>query len=492
MFRRFFKNSYLTFTFVLIILLPAISLQSQEEPADRSRIVKTDQEIEQELIEQRKMIKKKGYNYTIGKTSVSGMDIKDLCGFDPTLMYYLEESEINYSRETRALPSSFDWASQGKVTPIRHQGSCGSCWAFATLGSFEQALLIFKGVKTDLSEQFLVSCNNKGYSCQGGWAAWEWMTGGTPLETAYPYTATNGTCNSNVTKYHPLKNSYSVTNSIDAIKNAIYTYGPVFSCVYAEDNAGFLNYKSGVYVGTNGQINHAIVLTGWDDSKQAWRLRNSWGTGWGESGYMWIRYNTGGVGQYTSYGVPVQDNSGSAPATPTNLTSSNVTATSFTASWSASSGATNYDLQRWVNSAWQDSGTTTGTSYNFSNLPSASTQYVKVRARNSYGSSAYSNYITVTLSADNNNTIPAVPTGLYSSNVSKTGFNGCWKQVSGATGYDVQQWQNGAWVTKGSTANLYYWLTGTAGSTQYFRVRAKNSAGASAYSNYLAVTLSRW
>ena len=42
----------------------------------------------------------------------------------------------------------------------------------------------------------------------------------------------------------------------------------------------------------SGSPNHAIVLTGWDDSKGAWRLRNSWGTSWGSSGYMWIKYGS--------------------------------------------------------------------------------------------------------------------------------------------------------------------------------------------------------
>jgi hypothetical protein len=52
-----------------------------------------------------------------------------------------------------------------------------------------------------------------------------------------------------------------------------------------------------------GNINHAITLIGWDDSKQAWLIKNSWGTGWGstceygtERGYMWIGYDSNKVG----------------------------------------------------------------------------------------------------------------------------------------------------------------------------------------------------
>lgn len=36
---------------------------------------------------------------------------------------------------------------------------------------------------------------------------------------------------------------------------------------------------------------HAMVLTGYDDSKNAFRVRNSWGTSWGDNGSIWVDYN---------------------------------------------------------------------------------------------------------------------------------------------------------------------------------------------------------
>lgn len=35
---------------------------------------------------------------------------------------------------------------------------------------------------------------------------------------------------------------------------------------------------------------HAMVLVGYDDSKNAFRVRNSWGKGWGDEGSIWVDY----------------------------------------------------------------------------------------------------------------------------------------------------------------------------------------------------------
>ena len=90
--------------------------------------------------------------------------------------------------------------------------------------------------------------------------------------------------------------------STTAIKNAIYTYGPI-SVEVAVDSY-FEAYSGGVFnANTASYINHAVVLVGWDDTNGCWIMKNSWGTGWGESGYMRIAYGCDLIGYAAAYAV---------------------------------------------------------------------------------------------------------------------------------------------------------------------------------------------
>ena len=55
-------------------------------------------------------------------------------------------------------------------------------------------------------------------------------------------------------------------------------------------------------------MNHCVTIVGWDDSKQAWLVKNSWGTGWGstcgfgtERGYIWIKYGCDNIGLFPGW-----------------------------------------------------------------------------------------------------------------------------------------------------------------------------------------------
>ena len=59
----------------------------------------------------------------------------------------------------------------------------------------------------------------------------------------------------------------------------------------------FFAYKSGVYTQHSGNRvgGHAVCIVGYDDDKQAWLAKNSWGNDWGEQGFFWIGYGQCGI-----------------------------------------------------------------------------------------------------------------------------------------------------------------------------------------------------
>jgi len=220
----------------------------------------------------------------------------------------IEATQLKAAEETQAkaisfgAPASVDWRNIGGknfVTPVKNQGSCGSCVSFCTCATMESAVRIKLGNPNhniDLSEAFCQFCG--GGSC-GGWGltsglAFAKSTGVTD-EACMPYQPTNMNCSasrcsnwqSRLTKII----SYSAHATMAARKNAIATKGPVLAGMRVYND--FFSYSSGVYQKTAGASvagYHCICVVGYNDSQQCWILKNSWGTNWGENGFCRIKY----------------------------------------------------------------------------------------------------------------------------------------------------------------------------------------------------------
>jgi C1A family cysteine protease len=92
--------------------------------------------------------------------------------------------------------SYFDWRTSDKVTPVKNQDNCGSCWAFGTISAVESRVLIGESTAYDFSEQNLVCCTDPSFvyltndRCHGCWsseAADTLIKKGTRLESCQPY-----------------------------------------------------------------------------------------------------------------------------------------------------------------------------------------------------------------------------------------------------------------------------------------------------------------
>jgi len=270
-----------------------------------------------ELSDIRASIRARGLRWLANETSVSRLSPATrkmrLGLFLPQVMLdkkglsaqSLVETKQADALQAATLPASLDWRNNGGnyVTPVRDQGNCGSCWAFATTGALESSTLIVNGmpgIDLNLAEQILISCGGAG-DCNGGYidAASNFIRDtGLADETCYPYTAANGACGNACADWQSL--SYKITGwswvtlsspAISAIKNALVNNGPLVTTmdVYTD----FFYYTGGIYSYTSGkyQGGHAVLIVGYDDNGQYFIVKNSWGTGWGESGYFRIAYS---------------------------------------------------------------------------------------------------------------------------------------------------------------------------------------------------------
>ena len=132
------------------------------------------------------------WSFTVKRNEATKRSLSELCGLVEPLGWQKTARFVPMRPLARvALPASFDWRGPqtNGLPPIRDQGRCGGCWAFATIGALECNIRIQDNVTADLAEQWLISCNRSGWSCDSGWVAFDYLLELADLRTRLAATA---------------------------------------------------------------------------------------------------------------------------------------------------------------------------------------------------------------------------------------------------------------------------------------------------------------
>ncbi|XDV40401.1 hypothetical protein PO909_009493 [Leuciscus waleckii] len=260
------------------------------------------------------------HTYNLGMNHFGDMTLEEVADnvMGLQMPMYRESTNTFVPGDTmEKLPKSIDYRKLGYVTSVKNQGSCGSCWAFSSVGALEGQLKKTKGQLVDLSPQNLVDCVTDNDGCGGGYMtnAFRYVADnqGIDSEEGYPYVGTDQQCAYNSSARAASCKGYKEIpqGNERALTAAVAKVGPVAVGIDAMQST-FLYYKSGVYYDPNcnkDDVNHAVLAVGYGvtpKGKKYWIVKNSWGEDWGKKGYVLMarnRNNACGIASLASYPV---------------------------------------------------------------------------------------------------------------------------------------------------------------------------------------------
>ncbi|EAY05659.1 Clan CA, family C1, cathepsin B-like cysteine peptidase [Trichomonas vaginalis G3] len=182
---------------------------------------------------------------------------------------------------------------------------CGCCYAYGALKAMSHRFCRATEKQLLLSAQYIVACDIADNGCVGGCerSVFYFMEqhGLTdykchPFQNRQEYGIKFCSQCSTSEKFKLYKSVYGSTTryvGVEAIKKAVYLYGPVSASIATD--SGFVNYHGGIYESSyKGYIeagNHAVELIGWgkENGVEYWILLNQHGKNWGINGTMHIK-----------------------------------------------------------------------------------------------------------------------------------------------------------------------------------------------------------
>jgi len=206
---------------------------------------------------------------------------------------------------TTSIPASFLM----QTPPVMYQGSEGSCVSMAIVVQhniekfYTTNASVYDNATNIMSPEFLYNYTKVSSGCGSGASMVNSLDfiykRGNCNWSLLPYSYQNG-CDTSIIssdmKLQALNNKIPnyrmvLTSDLLAMKTCLANKHPL-SFVFTMDS-NFYNATPGYIWNSRGTLmsTHALTIVGYDDSINAFKAQNSWGTSWGDQGFIWIDYN---------------------------------------------------------------------------------------------------------------------------------------------------------------------------------------------------------
>jgi C1A family cysteine protease len=189
-----------------------------------------------------------------------------------------------------------------KMPYVYDQGQLGSCTANALVAIFQYDAPNFMGSRLFLYYNERVMIGSASYD-SGAYLSdgiKSMKATGVCAETLWPYTISKFAIKPPAACYtaalaNRVITANNIPNTMAAMKASLVANEPfvVGFLVYASFQSNAVAATGIVPMPRSGERllgGHAVVVCGYDDSKQWWIVRNSWGNRWGAAGYFYMPY----------------------------------------------------------------------------------------------------------------------------------------------------------------------------------------------------------